>query len=151
MYNPYDNFVYSNMYRPQIQGARFVDGLAGAQACVIPLGSKAILMDSNEDKFFIKETDFNGVSTISQYAFTKVEDRPESGNNYVTREEFERWKENYESAIRRQQPADSTLSRQSGVSADTGAGSPVSTDHQDNTPRGPEPGAAVSQGQFRFS
>ena len=39
-------------------------------------------MDSNEDKFFIKETDFNGVSTISQYAFTKVEDRPESGNNY---------------------------------------------------------------------
>lgn len=149
MYSPYDNFVYGNMYRPQIQGARFVDGLAGAQSCVIPLGSKAILMDSNEDRFFIKETDFNGVSTISQYAFTKVEDKPADGD-YVTREEFERWKENYES-VTRQQPADSTLSRQSWVPADAGAGSPVSADHQDNAPRGPESGAAVSQGQFRFS
>lgn len=150
MYNPYESFMYGNMYRPQIQGTRFVDGLAGAQACVIPLGSKAILMDSNEDRFYIKETDLNGVSTVSQYAFTKVEAKPEGGD-YVTREEFERWKENYESAIRQQQPADATLSRTAGVPGNVGAGSPVPQDNPDYAPRGPEQGAAVPQGQFRFS
>lgn len=145
MYNPYENFMYQNMYRPQIQGTRFVDGLAGAQACVTPLGSKTLLMDNNEDKFYIKETDLNGVSTVSQYAFTKIEDRPQTAD-YITREEFEKWKEHYESAIK-QQPADSALQP---VAGNARTGSTVPQNDFANTPGGPGQGAAVPQGQFRF-
>lgn len=50
-----------------------MSGLAEAQSCYVPLGSKTILMDSNEDKFYLKENDFNGVSTVSQYSFSKIE------------------------------------------------------------------------------
>lgn len=146
MYNPYDNFVYQNMYRPQmIRGTRFVDGLAGAQSCVTPLGSKTLLMDNNSDRFYIKETDMNGVSTISQYAFTKIEEKPAQASDYITREEFEKWKEQYESAIK-QQP-DSTLQQQS---ADFGSSASVPADNANNAAGGQVPSPAVPQEQFRF-
>lgn len=90
-----------------IQGVRFVSGIEEAKNCTIPLGSKALLMDKEKDRFYLKETDMAGVSTVSEFEFKKVEaDTPQE---YVTRQEFERLsaqlsaqlKEQYESAIQR--------------------------------------------------
>lgn len=152
MYNPYDGFSayganpYQPAYRaqsPQWQGVRFVSGLAEAQSCYVPLGFKTILMDSNEDKFYLKENDFNGVSTVSQYSFSKIE-KP-AADGFVTHEEFDRWKESYESAIRQQ--IDSAL-RQPAENSQPGP--PVSQDNPDDAATGTGPGAAVREGQFRF-
>ena len=56
-----------------IQGVRFVNGIEEAKNCTIPLGSKALLMDKEKDRFYLKETDMAGVSTVSEFEFKKVE------------------------------------------------------------------------------
>ena len=98
-----------------IQGVRFVSGIEEAKNCTIPLGSKALLMDKEKDRFYLKETDMTGVSTVSEFEFKKVE--AETPQEYVTRQEFEQFstqlsaqlKEQYESVIQHagqfQQPA----------------------------------------------
>lgn len=98
-----------------IQGVRFVSGIEEAKNCMIPLGSKALLMDKEKDRFYLKETDVTGVSTVSEFEFKKVE--AEARQEYITRQEFEQLsaqlsaqlKEQYESVIQRtgqfQQPA----------------------------------------------
>lgn len=90
-----------------IQGVRFVNGIEEAKNCTIPLGSKALLMDKEKDRFYLKETDMAGVSTVSEFEFKKVE--AEATQEYVTRQEFEQFsaqlsaqlKEQYESVIQR--------------------------------------------------
>lgn len=44
-----------------IQGVRFVNEIEEAKNCTIPLGSKALLMDKEKDRFYLKETDVAGV------------------------------------------------------------------------------------------
>lgn len=86
-----------------IQGVRFVDSIEEAKNCTIPFGTKALLMDKNTDRFYIKETDSAGVSTVSEFEFKKVE--AASPQEYVTKQEFEKLssqlKEQYESTIQR--------------------------------------------------
>lgn len=150
-YNPYSSLTYGNPYQPVYrnqspawQGTRFVSGLSEAQSYPAPPGTKVLLMDSQEDKFYIKENDFNGVSTVSQYRFSKIEEPRERSENYITREEFDRWKENYESAIR-QQYATATQPTSSG------AGSSIPENDTANAATGAEPGSGISQEQFHFN
>lgn len=98
--NPYQNFQPG----PQIQGVKFVNGLPEANNWTIPPGTKALFMDKNEDKFYLKETDFNNFSTVTEYEFYKTSDKPlQNNNDFITREEFERWKEQYESTVQSKQ------------------------------------------------
>lgn len=103
-YNPY--FPQSMAYgyqqqqqNSQIQGIRFVQGLQEAQSCTIPLGTKSIFMDMNKDVFYLKEMDFNGVSKVTEYEFKPVEHNPVDNSNFITRAEFEKWKEEYEQLV----------------------------------------------------
>lgn len=70
-YMPMQNGAYTSAN--QIQGVRFVSNRQEAESCAVPRGTKALLMDSNKDIFYLKETDINGISTISEYSFQKVE------------------------------------------------------------------------------
>lgn len=101
MYNPY--FYGQNPYGDQssvIQGVPFVNGLEEAKNYFSPRGTKIMLMDKLEDKFYIKETTLNGISNINTYSFEKVEVQPqEQSTDYITRAEFDKWKEQYESTI----------------------------------------------------
>lgn len=98
-FNPYAPYmpIQNSAYPPsnQIQGVRFVSNRQEAESCAVPRGTKALLMDSNKDIFYLKETDMNGISTISEYSFKKVE--PQTADNYITKDEFNKWKEQYES------------------------------------------------------
>lgn len=104
---PYNFNPYCGQYnpdpcqssQPQIQGIKFVQNLQEATNCTIPLGSKALFMDKNEDIFYLKETDFNGYSTVTRYRFQKYEPIQESAE-YITRAEFDQWKEEYEHSLR---------------------------------------------------
>lgn len=97
MYNP-----YFSTPRPQ-SGIRFVRNIQEANSCLIPPGTQAIFMDQNVDKFYLKETDYNNFSTVTEYEFKKVE-YPKN-DEFITKEEFEKWKEQYESIIRQVQPS----------------------------------------------
>lgn len=95
MYNP-----YFSTPRPQ-SGIRFVRNIQEANNCLIPPGTQAIFMDQNVDKFYLKETDYNNFSTVTEYEFKKVE-YPKN-DEFITKEEFEKWKEQYESIIQQVQ------------------------------------------------
>lgn len=95
MYNPAMQFPYQNPYRPQpsndIQGVKFVDGVEGAKACMVPMGAKALLMDQSTQRFFIKDVDYNGIATLKVYEFHELSNETPT-NQYVTRQEFEELK-----------------------------------------------------------
>ena len=98
-YNPYFAQQMAIQYQQpqQIQGVKFVKDLQEAQNCSIPIGTKALFMNQNENIFYLKENDFNGVSNVTSYKFEEI--KPRSDENYITREEFEKWKEEYEQSI----------------------------------------------------
>ena len=87
----------------QIHGIKFVNGIEEAKNCTIPYGTKTLLMDKEKDRFYVKETDASGVSTVSEFEFKKVEAKPPK--EYITKQEFDQLssqlKEQYESTIQR--------------------------------------------------
>lgn len=87
-YNPYQP-VYQPapaMQSPQIQ---HVAGLEGAKAYQreLPASSSVILMDSNEDKFYMVSKDANGnMNPVVVGKFTLEQE--ENNNMYVTKQDF---------------------------------------------------------------
>lgn len=58
-----------------IQGVKFVSGIEEAKNCTIPLGSKALLMDKEKDRFYLKETDvanFTYAATVAGVQETQM-------------------------------------------------------------------------------
>lgn len=95
---PQPNYGY-----PQNRGGflKFVNGRESAEAYYLPPNSQDVLFDKNKPRFYMKETDASGAQSICVYEFFKVNDTPQTSLNtdYVTRQEFEEWKKNYESTI----------------------------------------------------
>ena len=69
---------------------QYVNDKSSAEAYQMPANSSVILMDSNMARFYMKQTDASGVSTIKTYDFKESEaDKP---TEYVTKQEFEKFK-----------------------------------------------------------
>lgn len=91
-----------------LSNVRFVSGEAEARQCACPLGSRVLLMDASEPRFYVKETGLDNVSTVKAYEFHEVTDGAEE-----TESEFEKWRKQYEPIIRKaagiDQPAAGSL------------------------------------------
>lgn len=70
-----------------IQGVYFVDGIEEAKSYSIPFGSRTFFMDKNDDRFYIRDVGFDGIESLSEYEFKRVE--PAKPPEYVTKEDFE--------------------------------------------------------------
>lgn len=76
---------YYQSFQPQTQNIgqqtniTFVNGIEGAKAYQLSPNSSALLMDSDNSKFYVKTTDSLGVPKISSYSF--VEDENLSGQS----------------------------------------------------------------------
>ena len=72
-----------------------VNGIEGARAYPTYPNSVIALFDANEDYMYIKTTDSGNYPTIDTYKFTKIlpETPQELTNNFVTKEEFQKFKE----------------------------------------------------------
>lgn len=80
------------MTQPQI---KYVDGIAGAKEYQnsLPFNSSEIIMDKNEDVFYVVSKDANGISPqylTTGYFYTETEQPPEA--NYLTKSDFEAFK-----------------------------------------------------------
>ena len=142
-YNPYYMQPMPSTYQsPQIQGVKFVQNLQEAQSCSIPLGTRVIFMNQDEDVFYIKEMDYNGVSNVTEYEFKKKEPIKET-RDYITKDEFEQWRKGYEQFIEQQ-----LLSKKSAQPDE-----PINTVYQDNKPGASESTsrADATDGQSVFS
>ena len=76
--------------QPDTEDIKYVNGKQGAEAFQMYANRKAILMDANLPRFYIKQTDANGQAMIKSFDFTETEE--EKPKEYVTKEEFETFK-----------------------------------------------------------
>ena len=81
--------------QPQQQNIIRVNGYEGAKAYTMNANSVVALFDANEQKFYLKQADGGGFSTINVYEYlpyeqNKVEEH--KSQDFVSREEFEQFK-----------------------------------------------------------
>lgn len=76
--------------QPQSQNIQYVNGKQSAESYQMPANSSVILMDSNIARFYMKQTDASGIATIKSYDFVETEE--EKPQEYVTKQEFEKFK-----------------------------------------------------------
>lgn len=78
-------------YLPQqTQNIQYVNGKQSAASYQMPPNSSVILMDSNQARFYMKQTDASGLATVRAYDFKEVEE--EKPAEYVTKSEFDAFK-----------------------------------------------------------
>ena len=98
--NYYQNFQPQNQNTSQQTNITFVNGIEGAKAYQMSPNSSALLMDSDNSKFYVKSTDSLGVAKISSYSFT--EDENLYGSNQTSQDTaniVQLNKEDYDSLI----------------------------------------------------
>lgn len=81
----------------QISNVRTVANEAEARQCYCPLGSRMLLMDANEPRFYLKETGMDNVSTVRAYEFHEASDEAHQTSDEPA---FEEWRKQYEPLIR---------------------------------------------------
>lgn len=84
------NFAQQNLQGPQLTK---VNGLDSAKAFPTVANAMYALFDENDDILYIKQTDASNYPTIKRYRFVLEEDKPVVPAQYVTVEEFNRFKE----------------------------------------------------------
>ena len=70
-----------------------VNGIESVKAYPTLPNSRIVLFDANEDLFYFKETDSSNFPSIRIFRFTEVKSTPKSAQEYVTVDEFNRFKE----------------------------------------------------------
>jgi hypothetical protein len=70
-----------------------VNGYDGALRFPLGPNSRIALFDGNEDIMYIKQTDAGGYPTVTRYRFTPEEQTTSDGQQYVTLDEFNKFKE----------------------------------------------------------
>lgn len=72
-----------------------VTGLDGAKAYQMRPNSAVALFDGAEDIFYLKSTDGAGFPTIRVFRFEEVTATPAASPEYITKAEFEQFKEEF--------------------------------------------------------
>lgn len=80
------------MNRPDPTGLNWVQGEAGAKSWFVNPGATVLLMDSEDQRFYLKSADMNGVPAMRTFEYTEVgAPKPQEApqlTNFVTAEEF---------------------------------------------------------------
>ena len=73
------------------QGINWVQGENAAKSWYVPAGQTALLMDSEEMKFYLKSADASGIPLpLRVFAYSEVKEAPKANDiEYVTKAEFD--------------------------------------------------------------
>ena len=86
----------SNAFPTQPTQIQYVNGKQSAETYPMGANSSVILMDSTLPRFYTKHTDASGIATVKVFDFKEAaEDKPVE---YVTKQEFEKFKANLKGA-----------------------------------------------------
>ena len=113
--NQYQQAVNIPQSQPQQinQGLLWVQGEAGAKSYLVAPNSTVLLMDSESSRFYLKSTDGAGMPSLRIFEYKEVLNAPsnalqgqydnekEMDNKYVTREEYDGLKRQYETIMER--------------------------------------------------
>ena len=95
------------------QGLLWVSGEIGAKSYLVAPNSTVLLMDSDAQRFYLKSADNAGMPSLRIFEYTEVTNVPQNApqalntdlkeldSKYVTREEYEGLKRQYESIMER--------------------------------------------------
>ena len=95
------------------QGLLWVSGEVGAKSYLVAPNSTVLLMDSDSQRFYLKSADNAGMPNLRIFEYTEVTNVPQNvpqalntdlkelDSKYVTREEYECLKRQYESIMER--------------------------------------------------
>lgn len=111
MFNPYQNNYPQQYYnnKPSYgDEIKTVNGRQSAEQYSMYPNSRVLLLDSNVDRFYLKETDAAGMSRIRTFDFKEVIEKPIEERNYVTMEQLEEVLKNYEFNPKQQRTRQST-------------------------------------------
>lgn len=87
------NFPLNNPYQ-QIGQPLTVNGIESAKAYSMGPNSRIFLFDTNEDIFYVKETDASGFAKLKIFRFEEVKEEEKPADpRYLTIEEFNKFKE----------------------------------------------------------
>ena len=75
---------------------KVVNNRTSAEQYMMYPNSRVILLDSTQDRFYLKETDAAGMARITAYDFVKATDDIPANQDYVTRQELEELIKEYE-------------------------------------------------------
>lgn len=84
------------LYDPTLPNGDCLPKVNGQQSALqyrMNPNSRAVLFDQNEDIFYIVTSDASGVNTVQAFSFTPYKPIEEKKPEYVTIEEFNRFKE----------------------------------------------------------
>ena len=72
-------------------GINWVQGENAAKSWYVPAGQTALLMDSEEMKFYLKSADASGIPLpLRVFTYSEVKEAPKGeSSNYITRAEFD--------------------------------------------------------------
>lgn len=100
--------------QPQVnQGLLWVSGEIGAKSYLVAPNSTVLLMDSDAQRFYLKSADNAGMPNLRIFEYTEVTNIPQNApqapnldenvlnDKFVTREEYEGLKSQYESIMER--------------------------------------------------
>lgn len=83
--------------RPDSSGLNWVQGEAGAKSWYITPGSTVLLMDSENQRFYLKSADLNGVPAMRTFQYSEVGAQlaahPAESQTFVTTEAFENFRD----------------------------------------------------------
>jgi hypothetical protein len=91
---PVQNPMPMQQPRQDTNGLNWVQGEAGAKSWYITPGSTVLLMDSENQRFYLKSADMNGVPAMRTFEYTEVGIQPQKPQevpqtvNFVSVEEF---------------------------------------------------------------
>ena len=90
----YNFYPFQGLYQPQPQQQQnaYVSGIQAVEKAYLPPSSSAVYLDNNGKDMYIKQTDANGMSTVKSCEYR--EKQKEKPKEYVTKEEFEKFKAN---------------------------------------------------------
>lgn len=71
---------------------QYVNGLESAKAFQLPSNSSVLLMDAELPMFYIKTSDASGFCKTRQFKFEEVIEDGKTSSQFVTKEEFEQFK-----------------------------------------------------------
>lgn len=113
-YNQAVNVPQMQPTQPQVnQGLLWVSGEVGAKSYLVAPNSTVLLMDSDSSRFYLKSADNAGMPSLRIFEYSEVTNTPTTSVNatnldenvlndkFVTREEYEGLKRQYESIMER--------------------------------------------------
>ena len=106
------NHYYPQVGQPNVlkpaTNIQYVQGETGAKGYPVTNGYTMMLMDSEQPRFYIKAVDAAGLPTMKTYQFEEVVEPAPEKIEYITKKDFEEFKQEIKTLLTPQEKAGET-------------------------------------------